>query len=105
MKTWIRGILDGAVVAACCLMGGTFSPAMGIELITREAFEAEKSTDKAYPFNILFKKLAESTGAEKRHIKNLIILKQVFDPNMQAKEKAELLPYQRTYGTIKTLDN
>ena len=105
MKTWIRSISGRAVVAACFLAGLTFSPAMGIELITQETFDAEKSTYKAYPFNILFKKLTESTGAEKRQLKNLIILKQVFDPDMQAKEKAGLLTYHRTYGTIKMLDN
>ncbi|MEW6674243.1 MAG: hypothetical protein AB1427_21325, partial [Thermodesulfobacteriota bacterium] len=104
MKTWILGFRGCVIAATVCLMGLAFSPAMGMELITRETFDTEKGTHKDYPFHILFKKLAESTGAEKRQIKNLIILKQVFDSNMQAKEKAGLLTYQRTYGIIKNID-
>ncbi|MDF1590041.1 MAG: hypothetical protein P1P89_00895 [Desulfobacterales bacterium] len=105
MKTWIRSISGRAVVAAFFLVGLSFSPAVGIELITRETFEAEKGAYKDYPFHLLFKKLAESSGVEKQLIKNLIILKQIFDPTMQTKEAAGVITYQRTYGIIKTLDN
>ncbi|MBW1754523.1 MAG: hypothetical protein JRJ46_15940, partial [Deltaproteobacteria bacterium] len=59
--------------------------AFAVDFITKKEFEAQKS--------------------EKKMIRNTIILKQVFDRNMQEKIKAGLISYQETFGTISNISN
>ena len=47
-----------------------YVPAFSVDFVTKEEFATEKSVYKDYPLKILFKKLAETEGAEKREIKN-----------------------------------
>ncbi|MDP2862693.1 MAG: hypothetical protein Q8N95_07865 [Desulfobacterales bacterium] len=103
MKPSILTFACKIVVMTFCIMGLEFSPAAGVEFITREKFLSEKNPYKDLPVRILFKKLSESQGDEKRQIRNLIILKQVFEQGMQEQEKAGLVKYKRTYGIIKEL--
>ena len=79
--------------------------AFAVDFITKKEFEAQKSPYQDYPLKILFKKLAESDASEKKMIRNTIILKQVFDRNMQEKIKAGLISYQETFGTISNISN
>jgi hypothetical protein len=85
-----------------CLHG---TSAFAVDFITKKEFEAQKSPYQDYPLKILFKKLAESDASEKKMIRNTIILKQVFDRNMQGKIKAGLISYQETFGTISNISN
>ena len=79
--------------------------AFAVDFITKKEFEAQKSPYQDYPLKILFKKLAESDASEKKMIRNTIILKQVFDSNIQEKVKAGLISYQETFGTISNISN
>ena len=79
--------------------------AFAVDFITKKEFEAQKSPYQDYPLKILFKKLAESDASEKKMIRNTIILKQVFDRNIQEKIKAGLINYQETFGTISNISN
>ncbi len=76
-------------------------PAYSFDFITKKEFDAEKNAYRDYPQKILFKKLYESSGADKRKIRNAIILKQVFDRNMQEKAKAGIVEYKKHFGIIK----
>lgn len=78
--------------------------AFSLDFVTRAEFEAEKNDYKDLPLKILFKKLNESSGAEKVKIRNAIILKQTFDPNFQAKIQSGAIQYQKSFGVIKALD-
>ncbi len=78
-------------------------PAFSFSFTTKEEFATEKSAYKDYPLRILFKKLNQSTGPEKREIRNMIILKQVFDRNMQDKVKAGVIKYNEAYGIIEDI--
>ena len=80
-----------------------YSPAFPVDFITQKEFVAEKSAYKDYPLKILFKKLAESDASTKREIRNVIILKQVFDRNMQEKVEAGVVKYKKPYGIIKEI--
>ncbi len=77
--------------------------AFAVDFITKKEFEAQKSVYQNYPLKILFKKLAESDASEKRIIRNTIILKQIFDLNMQEKVKAGLISYKETFGIIQNI--
>ena len=103
MKPSILSFICRIIVMTFFIMGLEFSPAAGVEFITRDKFQSEKNPYKDLPVRILFKKLSESQGDEKRQIRNLIILKQVFEHGMQEQEKAGLVKYKRTYGIIKEL--
>ena len=103
MKPSILTFACKIVVMMFCIMGLEFSQASGVEFITREKFLSEKNPYKDLPVRILFKKLSESQGDEKRQIRNLIILKQVFEQGMQEQEKAGIVKYRRTFGIIKEL--
>ena len=63
-------------------------PAHAIDFVSKEQFESEKNPYKDYPLKVLFRKLNESKPSEKKEIRNIIILKQVFDRPMQEKAKA-----------------
>lgn len=78
-----------------------YAPAFPVDFITEEEFLAEKNAYKDYPLKILFKKLTESDPHEKREIRNLIILKQVFDPDVREKAGDGVLDYQESFGVIK----
>ena len=69
-----------------------------VDFITQDQFAAEKNTYKNYPLKILFKKLHESDDREKRDIRNVIILKQVFDREMQLKTID--VHYNKSFGII-----
>ena len=79
------------------------APAFSFSFITEEEFASEKSVYKDYPLRILFRKLDQSTGPEKRKIRNIIILKQVFDRNIQEKVKAGVIKYNEAYGIIEDI--
>ncbi len=79
------------------------APAFSFSFITEEEFASEKSVYKDYPLRILFRKLDQSTGPEKRKIRNIIILKQVFDRNIQDKMPPEALKYNKAYGIIEDI--
>jgi len=83
---------------------GLVCPAAAIEFVTQEAFNVEKSSYKAYPYRILFEKFQNSTGAEKRRIRNVIILKQVFDPEIRQRAMAAGAKFEAYYGVIKTIN-
>jgi hypothetical protein len=78
--------------------------ALAVDFVTQAEFEAEKSTYKNYPLNILFKRLAKSDASEKRIIRNTIVLKQAFDRNIQKMEKEGIIAYKTTFGMIKGVD-
>ncbi len=103
MKPSILSFICRIIAMTFFIMGLGFSPAAGVEFITRDKFQSEKNPYKDLPVRILFKKLSESQGDEKRQIRNLIILKQVFEHGIQEQEKAGLVKYKRTYGIIKEL--
>jgi len=88
------------VFALTCI---TSVPAFGVDFITKKKFDSEKSVYKDYPLKILFKKLKTSKGLEKRKVINTIILKQVFDPDMQAKVQAGVIEYKKTFGIIEEI--
>ena len=75
-----------------------------IEFVTSKAFESEKSAYKDYPMRVLFEKLHESEGAEKRTIRNIIILKQVFDPQFLEKTADAGVKWHRYYGVVKSVN-
>ena len=77
------------------------APAFAVGFITEKEFESEKSIYKDYPLKLLFKKLAESKASEKREIRTLIILKQVFDPDEKA--GAGVLEFHESFGMIKDI--
>jgi hypothetical protein len=79
------------------------SSAYAIRFVTEEDFASDYNTYKDYPLRLLFKKLAESDDPEKREIRNIIILKQVFDPNAQNKDAVPGPEYQENYGIIKEI--
>ncbi len=83
------------------LVGFSYSAAYSVDFVTGKEFDAEKTVYKDYPQKILFKKLFESNGADKRKIRNVIILKHVFDRNMQEKVKTGIIEYKKHYGIIK----
>ena len=79
------------------------SSAHAIQFVTQEDFASEYNAYKDYPLRLLFKKLAESDDPEKREIRNIIILKQVFDPSAQKKDAVPGPEYQERYGIIKEI--
>jgi hypothetical protein len=79
------------------------SSAYAIQFVTQEDFASEYNAYKDYPLRLLFKKLAESDDPEKREIRNIIILKQVFDPSAQKKDAVPGPEYQERYGIIKEI--
>lgn len=83
---------------------GPAGTAEAIEFVTREAFHVEKSSYKAYPYRVLFEKFQSSTGAEKRQLRNIIILKQVFDPEIRQRAIAAGAKFETLYGVIKAID-
>ncbi|MBL7180906.1 MAG: hypothetical protein ISS65_12000 [Desulfobacterales bacterium] len=108
MKNKIRKIakiptiwLGKVLLLGLFLTGLNTASVFAVDFITKAEFEAEKSTYKDYPFKILFKKLAEGDAAEKRIIRNTIILKQAFDRNMQEKIKGGVINYKETFGIVK----
>jgi len=97
--------LGGLLLAVILVLAsGLVCPAAAIEFVTREAFNVEKSSYKAYPYRILFEKFQNSTGAEKRQIRNVIILKQVFDPEIRQRAIAAGAKFETYYGVIKTIN-
>jgi hypothetical protein len=78
-------------------------PAGAIEFVTQEAFNVEKSSYKDYPYRVLFEKFHHSTGVEKRKLRNVIILKQVFDPEIRQRASAAGAKFEAHYGVIKAL--
>jgi len=83
---------------------GSAKPAEAIDFVTREAFNVEKSSYKTYPYRVLFEKFQNSTGTEKRQIRNVIILKQVFDPEIRQRAIAAGAKFDMLYGVIKSID-
>ncbi|MFC1534939.1 hypothetical protein ACFL7M_16420, partial [Thermodesulfobacteriota bacterium] len=79
------------------------SSALSIDFITEEDFTADNGLYKDYPLKILFKKLAEGGESEKREIRNLIVLKQVFDRNVMEKDKARVMKYKEVFGVVKNI--
>ncbi|HJX34425.1 MAG TPA: hypothetical protein VJ373_04545 [Desulfatiglandales bacterium] len=79
------------------------NPAYSIDFVTEEDFTAYQNTYKDYPIRLLFKKLAESDESGKKEIRNIIILKQVFDPDAQKKDAGPVPEYKETYGIIKEI--
>jgi hypothetical protein len=80
------------------------TPAYSIDFVAEEDFAADKSSYKDFPLRLLFQKLAESDDTEKKEITNFIILKQVFDPNTQEKDTANVLEYEESFGIIEEVD-
>jgi len=78
-------------------------PAYALEFISEDEFAAVESAYKDFPLKILFKQLSESDPAKKREIRNMIILKQVFDRNMQEKTKVGAVSYNKTFGVVKDI--
>jgi len=100
----VRGLACLLVAAILSAAPGSAGSAAAIEFVTREAFNVEKSTYKAYPYRVLFEKFKSSTGAEKRQIRNVIILKQVFDPEIRQRAIAAGAKFEALYGVIKAID-
>ena len=94
----LRPVLILAAVACAA------APAAAVEFVTEKAFNVEKSSYKAYPYRVLFQKFHESTGAEKRRIRDFIILKQAFDPEIRRRALAAGAKFDVFYGVIKTID-
>ena len=90
------------LVLICLLCLGSL-PAYALEFISEDEFAAVESAYKDFPLKILFKQLSESDPAKKREIRNMIILKQVFDRNMQEKAKAGAVSYDKTFGVVKDI--
>ena len=99
-----RSILQYAfILTASFLICIVNTPAYSIDFVTKEDFAADQSIYKDYPIKLLFKKLAESDASGKKEIRNIIILKQVFDPNAQKKDVAAVPKYKETFGIIKEI--
>ena len=79
------------------------SPVFSLEFVTKTEYDNEKTAFKNYPLKILFKKLAESRGAEKREIRNSIILKQVFEKGTREESGAGAPVFLKIFGVIKTM--
>jgi hypothetical protein len=88
------------VVMTICLYCG---PVHGIEFLTREQFKAETGGYKDYPFRVLFQKLSQSQGDERKKIRTAIIHKQVFDRKMQQRVEAGIVTYERHYGIVRAI--
>ncbi len=86
------------------IVAGACSPAAAVEFVTRQAFSVEKNAYKDYPFRVLFQKLSTSEGAEKIKIRNVIILKQVFEPEMQKRARDAGVKFEQFYGVVKSVD-
>jgi len=107
-----KGKIVGVPLSCICkyvllvswLISFDYIPAFSLDFVTQEEFVAEKSTYKDYPLKILFKKLNESDAGEKREIRNLIILKQVFDRNIEEKVRAGVLKFEESFGIIKDIN-
>ncbi|MBI9086339.1 MAG: hypothetical protein JEZ11_22250 [Desulfobacterales bacterium] len=84
-------------VCLCC------NTAYGVDFVTKDRFKSEAGGYKDYPFRVLFQKLAQSQGEEKKKIRTAIIEKQVFDRNMQRRVEAGTVSYQRTYGVVREI--
>ncbi len=95
-----RALLPVAILAT---IAWPASPAGAIEFVTREDFTVERNSYKDYPYRVLFEKFHNSSGAEKRKIRNVIILKQVFDPEMRQRAIAAGAKFETYYGVIKTI--
>ncbi len=93
----VRGLLLAIILAAPAW------PADAIEFVTREAFNVEKSSYKNYPYRVLFDKFHSSEGLEKKKIRNVIILKQVFDPEIRQRAIAAGEKFETYYGVVKRL--
>ena len=78
--------------------------ASAVEFVTREAFHVENNPYKAYPDGVLFKKLRESDATERRKIRNVIILKQVFEPEFKERAEAAGAGLETYYGVVRELD-
>lgn len=78
--------------------------ASAVELVTQETFFVENNPYKEYPFNVLFNKLKQGDEAERRKIRTVIILKQVFDPAFAQRSEAAGLRFTTHYGVVKELD-
>jgi len=103
IKNLLLSFLGKTILLVFALTCITSVPAFGVDFITKKKFDSDKSVYKDYPLKILFKKLKASKGLEKRKIINTIILKQVFDPDMQAKVQAGVIEYKKTFGIIKEI--
>jgi len=96
LRCLFRCILVAFPVICFC-----YAPAFAVGFITEREFASEKSIYKDYPLKLLFRKLAESKASEKREIRTLIILKQVFDRDEKA--KAGILEFKESFGIIKDI--
>lgn len=96
-----RPITTILVVFAVCLWG---SSAQGIDFVTKDRFRSETGGYAAYPFRVLFQKLAQADGVEKKKIRTAIIEKQVFDRDMLRRVEAGTIRYQEAYGVVREID-
>jgi len=94
----LRGLFRYILVAFSIICFSSAS-AFAVGFITEKEFASEKSIYKDYPLNLLFKKLAESKASERREIRTLIILKQVFERDKKA--KTGVLEFKESFGIIK----
>ena len=81
------------------------NPVAAMEFVTREAFNVEKNGYKDYPYHVLFQKFHTSQGVEKRKIRNVIIVKQVFDPEIRQRAIEAGAEFESFYGVIKSVDS
>lgn len=81
-----------------------YVPAYSLDFMTEDDFVAEKSIYKDYPLKILFRKLNEGDAGQKREIRNMIILKQVFDRRVKEKAGTEVLKFEASFGVIKNIN-
>ena len=95
------GVLYRLILAISLLLCLDLFPAFSVDFMTKAQFESEENPYKNYPLKILFKKLNESDLPEKKEIRNVIILKQAFDRNMQEKVKAGIIQYEKIYNEEK----
>ena len=84
-------------VCLCC------NTAYSIDFITKDRFKSDAGGYKDYPFRVLFQKLAQSQGEEKKKIRTAIVEKQVFDRNMQKRVEAGTVSYQRSFGVVREI--
>jgi hypothetical protein len=77
--------------------------AEAVEFVSQKEFRAVESAYKDYPVQMLFKMLDEGNAMQRKEIRNMIVLKQVFDSTMREREERGLFSYDRAFGIVKEI--
>ena len=77
---------------------------LAVEFVTQAAFTVEKNPYKGYPFRVLFQRFHGADASEKRKIRNVIILKQVFEPEARRFAEGAGFSLEPFFGVVKEIN-